>query len=204
MSSAHNQPPTKREALYARSQIDAATRTPCRSGGYIYADLDHTTRRRFFAMEACLNHFIRADSKNFLAASIRAADGQNSGPSYARSIRSWIRTLIDTGDLPYFEHGWWNVSVLEDEDIVCQIRAHLETIGKYARAEDVVEFLADAETRSRLGVPKAISLRTAQRWMQRCGGSVGGPHQRANTLMAMNESMWSSIGKTISCRSGES
>ena len=168
--SACNRPPTIGQAYSARNQVDAATRTRRRSGGYIYADLDYTTRRRFDAMDACLNYFINAGAKRFLAASIAAAEGQRKGSTYARSIRQWIRTLIDKGDLPYCERGWWNVSILEHEEIAHEIKAHLQAVGKYACAEDVVEFLADPETRARLGVPKSISLRTAQRWMLRCGG----------------------------------
>jgi hypothetical protein len=170
IKSAWNCPPTAKEAYYARNQVDAATRTRCRSGGFIYAELDPTTRRCFTAMEACLNHFLRGGSKHFLAASVRAAEGQDAGPCYARTVRQWIRALIDTGELPYFDHGWWNVSILEDEDIVREIKAYLAPLGKFTGAEAVVEFLSNAETRARLGVPKAISLRTAQRWMQRCGG----------------------------------
>ncbi|KAH7333834.1 hypothetical protein B0J17DRAFT_708936 [Rhizoctonia solani] len=75
-----------------------------------------------------------------------------------------------TGDLSYFVHGWWSVSILEDEDIVREIKTYLETIGKFAGAEAVVELLSQPETQAQLGIPKAISLCTAQRWMQCCGG----------------------------------
>ncbi|CAE6449207.1 unnamed protein product [Rhizoctonia solani] len=168
--SAHNHPPTSKEAHYACNQVDAATQTCRQSGGFIYADLDPTTWRWFTAIETCLNHFIQAGSKNFLAASIHAAEGLNAGAVYARTICQWIQALIDTGDLPYYNHGWWNVSALEDEDIVHKIKAHLEKIGKLTGPKAIVEFLEDPETCICLGVPNSISLQTAQRWMQCCGG----------------------------------
>ncbi|KAJ1299677.1 hypothetical protein OPQ81_011069 [Rhizoctonia solani] len=78
--------------------------------------------------------------------------------------------LIDTGNLPYYDHGWWNVSILEDEDIVHEIKALLEKIRKLAGPKDIVEFLEDPETRRHLGILKPISLPAAQQWMQCCGG----------------------------------
>ncbi|KAB5588048.1 hypothetical protein CTheo_8511 [Ceratobasidium theobromae] len=80
---AHNLPPTTSGAYNAHTKIEAATWTRWKSGGYIYANLDHTTQRRFAAMEACLNYFISANSKHFVTASITAAKGQRTGPYYA-------------------------------------------------------------------------------------------------------------------------
>ncbi|CUA71946.1 hypothetical protein RSOLAG22IIIB_09959 [Rhizoctonia solani] len=162
--------PTISEANAALRRVSDAIRIRARSGGYIYHDLDHTTRDRFTAMRGCLSNFIRLGGKHFLAESLRAAGAQEKGATYARSIRHWIRDLIKTGDLPYYQHGWWNVPLLDDEDIGREIKAHLQTVGKFACAEDIVKFFLDEDTRTRLGVPYAISLRTAQRWMTKYGG----------------------------------
>ncbi|KAF8748767.1 hypothetical protein RHS01_10591 [Rhizoctonia solani] len=115
-------------------------------------------------------NFVQSGGKHFIAESLRAAVAQGKNATYAWSIRRWIRTLITTGDLPYFHHGWWNVPMLGDEDIGHEIKTHLQAIGKYACAEAIVQFFSDKETRTRLGVPKAICLRTAQRWMTKYGG----------------------------------
>lgn len=168
--SAINRPPTVREAKVALERVDAATRTRRRSGGYIDTNLDQVTRRRFAAMETCLNHYIGAGAKGFVACSLHAAHGQRQGATYARSIRKWIREAIDTKKLPYHEHGWWNIPILGDEDVSHEIKMHLQSIGKYARAEDIVKFLSNPETRARLGLAKAVSIRTAQRWMSKYGG----------------------------------
>ncbi|CAE6456455.1 unnamed protein product [Rhizoctonia solani] len=163
-------PPTLQEARVALQRVSDAIRIPCPRGGYIYHDLDHTTRERFTVMRGCLSNFIRSGGKHFLSESLSAAGAVEKGATYARSIRRWIRVLIETGNLPYFCHGWWNVPMLGDEDIGREIKAHLYKVGKYAGAEAIVDFFLDEETRTRLGIPKPISLRTAQRWMTQYGG----------------------------------
>lgn len=64
---------------------------------------------------------------------------------------------------------WWKASVLEDEDIANEIKLHLQQVGKYARAEDIVIFFDNPETLARFRLKKKISIRTAQRWMSRNG-----------------------------------
>ncbi|KAF8674076.1 hypothetical protein RHS04_07383 [Rhizoctonia solani] len=168
--SENNRAPTVEEAKLALWWVVDAIRTPNPRGGYTYHDLNHTTLERFTAMRGCLSNFVQSGGKHFIAESLRAAVAQGKNATYAWSIRRWIRTLITTGDLPYFHHGWWNVPMLGDEDIGHEIKTHLQAIGKYACAEAIVQFFSDKETRTRLGVPKAICLRTAQRWMTKYGG----------------------------------
>ncbi|QRV73726.1 DDE family endonuclease [Ceratobasidium sp. AG-Ba] len=137
--------------------------------GYTYIELDHVTFQRCFAMQACLNLFLGPDPISFINASLQAAKVCKRGPTYAKSVRKWIRHIIKTGDLPENCWGWWNVSSLEDEDVSNEIKLHIQKVGKYARAQDVVDFLLDPAVRERLGLKKQISLRTAQRWLSRSG-----------------------------------
>lgn len=60
--------------------------------------------------------------------------------------------------------------MLGDEDIGREIKVHLQSVGKYAGAEDIVRFFSGPETRARLQIPKPISIRTAQCWMSKYGG----------------------------------
>ncbi|KAB5588389.1 Periplasmic nitrate reductase [Ceratobasidium theobromae] len=168
-SSAINRPPTAQEAKNALQKVIEATWTR-RGGGYIHHDLDYTTRRRFDAMESCLANYTKAGSKGFLAESMHAATGQSKSATYAQSICKWIRELINTGDLPYFRHGWWNVPLLGDEDVVREIKTYLQSVGKYASAKDIVKFLSDPGTHTQLQVPHPISICTAQRWMTQYEG----------------------------------
>ncbi|KAF8751112.1 hypothetical protein RHS01_08673 [Rhizoctonia solani] len=150
--SENNRAPTVEEAKLALWWVVDAIRTP--NPRVVTPTMTLTTPR----------------GKHFIAESLRAAVAQGKNATYARSIRQWIRTLITTGDLPYFHHGWWNVPMLGDEDIGHEIKTHLQAIGKYACAEAIVQFFSDKETCTRLGVPKAICLRMAQRWMTKYGG----------------------------------
>jgi hypothetical protein len=183
-------PPTVSEALNALKNLDAATRTRKPSGRYVYKELDRITSTRIAMMATCLNHFVGPKSKGFIDASERAAEGQRRGVTYARSIRRWIRHFIVTGGLPDNKHGRWNVSTLEDEDVANEIKRHLQQIGRYARAEDLVAFLKDPNIRTRLKIVKRVSLRTAQRWLSRAGfrwraepkGQYFDGHERADVV----------------------
>jgi hypothetical protein len=62
-------------------------------------------------------------------------------------------------------YGYWNVSLLEDKNFAQEIHMHLQGIGKYVKAIDIVHFLDMPEMKVRLKLKKTISLATAQRWM---------------------------------------
>ena len=53
--------------------------------------------------------------------------------------------------------------------MVEELSLHLRSIGKYARAKDILDFLRDPENQERLKVPGSISLKTAHHWMKRMG-----------------------------------
>ncbi|KAJ7699677.1 hypothetical protein B0H17DRAFT_849522, partial [Mycena rosella] len=56
--------------------------------------------------------------------------------------------------------------ILEDEDLAEEIHLHLQSIGKFVCAQDVVNCMASDEIKTRLKLKNGISLRTAQRWMK--------------------------------------
>ncbi|KAG1759608.1 hypothetical protein EDD22DRAFT_782371 [Suillus occidentalis] len=57
-------------------------------------------------------------------------------------------------------YGSWNVSLLAEA-----IHMHLQSIGKYVRAQDIVDYLAQPDIQQKHGLKKTISLATAQQWM---------------------------------------
>ena len=61
----------------------------------------------------------------------------------------------------------WNSSHLEDPDIANEIHEHLQSIGKYVHAQDIVNYLDKEDVRTQFGMKKTISLATAKRWMHR-------------------------------------
>jgi hypothetical protein len=155
-----SRPPTTFEAESTLGKLNGVIKQARESA------LDRLTNNRYAAMAACLYHFLgrRGKRVGFMEASKTAAEGQGHGSTYARCIRSWIRTFIDSGKLPKNQYGYWNISILDDEDVCDNIKLFLLGVGKYARTADVVEFLSSSATRTQLGLTKAISIRTAQRW----------------------------------------
>ncbi|OCH88550.1 hypothetical protein OBBRIDRAFT_813579 [Obba rivulosa] len=92
------------------------------------------------------------------------------GPWYARKIRKWTKEYIkDRTTLPHHHYGTWSSSKLDDEDFAEEIHLHLQGIGQYVRALDLVYYLDRPEVKAKYGMTKTISLATAQRWMKKLG-----------------------------------
>jgi hypothetical protein len=88
----------------------------------------------------------------------------------ARKLREWTRAFIlDRNDIPINSYGEWNVSILKDEGLAEEIHLHLQGIGKYVKAMDIVHFLSTPEMLTRLDRTMPITERTAQRWMGAMG-----------------------------------
>ena len=59
--------------------------------------------------------------------------------------------------------------MLEDEGLAEDIHLHLQSIGKYVKAMDIVHYLDTPAMKECLNRKKTISLATAQRWMLKMG-----------------------------------
>lgn len=102
----------------------------------------------------------------WIAASEKVAHAAERGAGFARSLQEWTRSFLnDHKALPHNPYGHWNTSILEDEDLAIAIHLHLQGIGKYVRAMDIVHFLDLPDTKAQFNLKKTISLTTAQRWM---------------------------------------
>jgi len=100
-------------------------------------------------------------------ASMRAAKAHKKGGWFAGRLREWARAyILDRNDLPLNPYGTWNSSVLDDEDFKMGLLLHLQSIGKYVRAMDIVDYVKKL---AQLKLKKPISLMTAQRWMEHIG-----------------------------------
>ncbi|KAJ6598062.1 hypothetical protein B0H10DRAFT_2324498 [Mycena sp. CBHHK59/15] len=86
----------------------------------------------------------------------------------SRRIREWTIAFIkDETNLPTAEYGKFNGSILEDEDSAQEIHLHLQNLGKFVAAQDIVNYMASDEMKTCFNLKHRISLRTAQRWMKR-------------------------------------
>jgi hypothetical protein len=102
--------------------------------------------------------------------SVRTAKAHEKGGWLAGRLREWARAyILDQNDLPLNIYGTWSSSVLEDEDFKTELLLHLQSIGKYVRAMDIVDYVKKPDVLVRLKLKKPISLATAQRWMKHVG-----------------------------------
>lgn len=67
------------------------------------------------------------------------------------------------------QFGTWNTSRIHDEDFSTEIQLHLQGIGKYVKAMDIVYYLDQANVKQRLGLARTVSHATAKRWMKVLG-----------------------------------
>lgn len=158
----------------AYSKLQPILRPPRNTGyGHKHAEIDDLLRSRLEAMAQFLWNYADLNSRlygKWIAASIDTAQRLHRGPWYARRLREWSCTFIeDAENLPLNIYGTWNKSKLDDEDLQQEIFTHLQSIGKYVCAMDLVRFTEKKAVQRQYGLKKAISLRTAQYWMNRLG-----------------------------------
>ncbi|KAJ7479949.1 hypothetical protein B0H11DRAFT_1660284, partial [Mycena galericulata] len=136
--------------------------------GYKHADLNMVLRGRLELMLAFLRLYAAEGYSEWAKNADLIAKSAGSGSWMSRRIREWTIAFIkDETDLPTAEYGKFNGSVLEDEDLAQEIHLHLQSLGKYVAAQDVVNYMASDEMKTRFNLKHGISLRTAQRWMKR-------------------------------------
>ncbi|KAG1722117.1 hypothetical protein EDB19DRAFT_1645998 [Suillus lakei] len=102
-------------------------------------------------------------------ASLLTAKALERKPAHSQVLRERVHAFIaDHEDLPFNIYGTWNESLLDKgEDLTQEIHIHLQGIGKYVKAMDLVDFLNTPEMRKQSGLTKRIHLATAQRWMKK-------------------------------------
>ncbi|KDQ07621.1 hypothetical protein BOTBODRAFT_119805 [Botryobasidium botryosum FD-172 SS1] len=105
-----------------------------------------------------------------MAASLRAAHAYEAGPWLASRLRRWARDFIlDRSKLPLSTYGKGSRSLLADEEFRQELFLHLQEVGKYVCAQDVVNYVARDDVKEWLGLTQGITLATAQRWMKVLG-----------------------------------
>ncbi|KAF7333551.1 hypothetical protein MSAN_02420000 [Mycena sanguinolenta] len=141
-------PPPKQidEAIKKLQNILRPSRGP-NTRGYHHAELNMVLHGRLELMLSFLRLY--------------AAEGYTEWGEKGRYNRK------DEENLPTSEYGKFNSSVLEDEDLAQEIHLHLQELGPFISAQDVVNYMSSDEMKTRLNLKHGISLRTAQRWMKR-------------------------------------
>ncbi|KAJ3992481.1 hypothetical protein F5050DRAFT_1715241 [Lentinula boryana] len=153
-------------------------------------------------MAAFLRLYKAAEYRGWTTHANTMASAVGKGQWLSRMIRQWTVSFCeDHTCVPLAQYGKFNSSILEDEDIADDIRLHLQSLGKWIRAEDIVHYVDTPEFRARLKVKKNISVRTAERWLKRMA-IPGEMSSKVNMPMAMNDRIMFAIAKMNSCPSG--
>ena len=77
-----------------------------------------------------------------------------STPTHARNLWRWSKAFIkDHSDwpIPLNPNNNHTGSQIDDPDISADITNHLQSIGKYVHALDIVHYLSNSETQKQLG-----------------------------------------------------
>ncbi|KAF9513212.1 hypothetical protein BS47DRAFT_1458988 [Hydnum rufescens UP504] len=128
----------------------------------------------------------------WIAASNLVAKAWGRKTLYASRLHRWSRVyLADFEDLPKNDMGSWNTSVLmTDEDLKQDIQTHLQSLGPFVSAMDIVRFLDTPMMKACLKCHKGILEHMAQQWMRMMGyrwrkekkGQYSDGHKRNNVV----------------------
>ena len=167
-------PPSIDAARAAHAQLDEILNPRRKSGkGHKDPGLDLLLRSRLEAMKRFLWNYTNTASRfyeKWIAASIDTARASEKGPWFARRLREWSSAFINNYEvLPFNVYGTWNKSRLDDEDLRQELSVHLQSIGKYISAMDIVRYLDQPEVKARHGIKKTITERTARNWLKTMG-----------------------------------
>jgi hypothetical protein len=136
-------PPTVEAACKAHTKIKDILH-PCRDNGIGHKDpkLDLLLRSRLEGMQRFLWAYTNINSRvynTWMAASLETAESAEHGRCYARCLREWSCAFIEEDEnLPFNVYGTWNKSQLDDEDLKQELLTHLQSIGKFICAMDLV------------------------------------------------------------------
>lgn len=161
-------PPTNEAVDKCIQRIEAIT-NPKRATGYGHKDpkLNRVVHARLETMASFLRLYNSNGYCDWARSAELAATAAGKGPWLARRVKEWTHNLIDDPeDLPIHSYGKFNSSILVDEDIENEICLHLQEIGPFFCAMDIVHFLKTPEMTRRLTLKKMICERTAQRWLK--------------------------------------
>ncbi|KAJ7484582.1 hypothetical protein FB451DRAFT_1393117 [Mycena latifolia] len=135
--------------------------------GYKHADLNMVLRGRLELMLSFLRLYAGDGYTEWAKKADIIAKSTGSGDWISRRIREWsIAFVKDEANLPTAEYRKFNGSILEDEDLAQEIQLHLQGLGTFISAQDVVNFVSSEEMKTQLNLKHGISLRTAQNWMK--------------------------------------
>ena len=187
--------PTLERAREALDDLCKLLRPPRKTGrGYINPKLNPFVHSRMEGMKTMLNNYIQPLSRThgaWVASSLQTAVLDGHGCYCARRLRILCRQFIqDRTFLPVNPYGNWNESLLVDEDLTNDLSLYLMEIGKEISAKKLMNYLNSDPVRSKHGIEKPISERTARRYLNMLGyrwstpkkGQYANGHEREDVV----------------------
>ncbi|KAF7303355.1 hypothetical protein MIND_00563300 [Mycena indigotica] len=187
--------PSNNAVVDAIQNLEDLLRPRRRNGtGRIRAKLDLVIQARLEAVQRFLRLYRAAGFKGWTTQSelIARAGGKMGAQTWlGRKLREWsIAFCKDKKNIPSHKYGRFSASMLSDEDIAADIHLHLQSLGKWVSAKQIVRYVRTPEFQARLRVKRDISVRTAQNWMHKMGyrwrkepkGMYSDGHERADVV----------------------
>jgi hypothetical protein len=104
------------------------------------------------------------------ASSLHAAHAQQSTPRCVKNFRKWAKALIiNHKALPCSRKGTACNCRIVDDNVAAEIATHLQSLGLWIRALDIVHYTNNPEVQARLKIKKTVSLATAHCWLVKMG-----------------------------------
>ncbi|KAF7336211.1 hypothetical protein MVEN_02168900 [Mycena venus] len=165
--------PSIKEAKAVLKAINALLHPHCNTrAGYKKCNLPLYTHTRLEWMASFLHLYTSSNrpvpgqqpvNLKWISASLAAAHAAQKGLWTARKLQEWTCTFMkDPKDLLTSPYGSWSRehSVLEDADVANEIALHLQSLGKYVRALNIMHYID--QVKSCLALKKGIHLVTVQ------------------------------------------
>ncbi|KIK78502.1 hypothetical protein PAXRUDRAFT_163860 [Paxillus rubicundulus Ve08.2h10] len=103
---------------------------------------------------------------NWIPTSLEVAHPFQELSQTSKNLQKWAQLfIVNCTDLPINLYDLWNVSLLNKGEVAKEIHTHLQTIGKYISAADIIKFLETPDIKDNYALKKTIPLSTAQWWM---------------------------------------
>lgn len=174
-------PPTVTDTYKALTDLQKLLHPPWNTRtGYKWPEFDAVLKQHLKSMEKFLQKYTDVSNDgnphskngaggNWTQAANETATFLHRGAWLSQNLQMWSKSYIkDQEKLPTHKYGKC-VSHIENEALAVDIMLHLQSIRKYIRAQDVVDYLSNPAIQSYHGLSKNILLATMQRWMLKMG-----------------------------------
>jgi hypothetical protein len=165
-----------RRANHANSSNNNCNTTLLRSEFFMVHALEGMNRwskRHLEEIKTILHLYMREQSKVkslWIAALAQATQAHGKKPGHARNLQSHTRKFVESCTVLVNLFGAWTKSRIKtDKKFAQDINLHLQSLGKYVKAHNIVTYLDQPDVKLKWGLKKTISDATAKRWMNKLG-----------------------------------